>query len=225
MPAFGIRFTPQDISGYSFDWIKQQKHCIAKEIGPKTKKLHYQMYIETDYCIKTVRNNITKSLKIPIGIQGRESAYYAITPDWKDWTYTLKDAEIISQNIVDPRELPELIAKATLTYGEKEQPVKVETIIEVREKTDLTWDTLLQMYDEGANYRNIAGNKENKFATYSINDFRNWICAYYLRRRKPIPRAGDLGRYSFSLYCLKQQDVKQIKEIDMEFVEKYSALL
>jgi len=226
MPAYGLRFTPLDLSGYSFDWIKEQKHCIAEEIGAKTHKLHYQMYISVECSESTLRNNIRKSLKIPPGLKGKDSAYYTLSPDWHDWTYTLKDTKVISQNIVEPRELPELIAQAAIKFAKKEeQPTTpTNTIIERIEKTDHVWDRLLFMYDEGAAQRDIGGNKQNKYASYSYSDFRNWICAHYLRQRKPIPRGGDLHRYAFSLFLLKEQDVSG-KKIDEATIEKYKDLL
>ena len=218
LKSYGLRFTPLDLSGYSFDWIKQERHIIAKEIGQKTHKEHYQIYIETNACLKTIRNRIYKNFKIPKGGVGQESAHYAITPDWKDTLYFWKEGNILSQNIVDQRDIPGLIAKAKAKWppAEEQSPV-TQTIIEVREKTDNTWDRLLdELEDDQMN--------DNKMSKWLITDFKYNIIANYLRRRKPPPRDADLKRYSYALYMIKETD-KTKTEITRETVEQKSNLL
>lgn len=48
----------------------------------------------------------------------------------------------------------------------------------------------------------------------SVNQFKNDICYHYLSKRKPVPRMGDLTRFSYSAFMIMKSDRATIERKD-----------
>lgn len=95
---FHLRFTPYDISGYTFDFLKSyDKYIIAREHydDEGNALLHYHILIDTDLKVKSVRDAAKMYLKIPPAGKGKNNKYYALIEDWRDVDYITKYYDFI----------------------------------------------------------------------------------------------------------------------------------
>lgn len=93
-----LRFTPYDISGYTFDFLKSyDKYIVARELldDSGNNLLHYHILITTDYGIKSVRDAAKLALHILASGRGKNNKFYALVPDWRDMDYIVKYYDII----------------------------------------------------------------------------------------------------------------------------------
>lgn len=119
-----LRFTPYDISGYTFDFIKNYtSHIIAQEDLDDDLKplLHYHVLIDTDYGEKSIRDAIKEHLKIPSSGRGRNNKYYALIKDWKDPAYICKYYNIISSKGYTEKALLDYAIEGKKKYLEKKE--------------------------------------------------------------------------------------------------------
>lgn len=95
---FHLRFTPYDISGYTFDFLNvYDRYIIAYEDKDKhgdPAPPHYHIYIETDYGESSVRNEARSAFKIPVGQRGKANKWFALATKWKDPGYVCKYDDI-----------------------------------------------------------------------------------------------------------------------------------
>lgn len=98
---FHLRYTPYDISGYTFDFLNKseyKRYAVAFEDKDKhgqNVQPHYHIYIEADYGIQSIRNDAKDALKIPTaGGRGKNNQYYSLVDKWEDKDYIFKYGDI-----------------------------------------------------------------------------------------------------------------------------------
>jgi len=96
---FHLRFTPDDISGYTFDFLDNiaSRYIVAYEDKDKHGQPappHYHILIDADYSKKSISNAVIENLKIPKSTRGKNNKYYALIPDWNDPGYIAKYYDI-----------------------------------------------------------------------------------------------------------------------------------
>lgn len=95
---FHLRFTPDDISGYTFDFLENYyAYIVAFEDKDKYGQPtvpHYHILIDTTYGEKHVRDDAKAALKIPSSGRGKNNKYYMLNADWQDPAYICKYDDI-----------------------------------------------------------------------------------------------------------------------------------
>lgn len=217
-----LRFTPQgtsyDISGLL---LTVPRYVIAKEVGTETEKAHYHVYMETDRCEKSLRNDIIKYLQIPKMARGQANTYYCLKVDcYKDPSpaYVCKDGVIIDYKGYTEGEIQNYEVKGAVKFNKQCAPDTVQSrLVFVDAKIAPTkqqseWDKLLcAVYDR------------SDFKSMTIPDIKRYIKHFYLRQTKPIPRDGDLARYSYSIYAIIQEktDYADISHVDEVYLQAF----
>lgn len=232
-----IRVTPYefeyDLSGLLMDG---EKYIVAQEKGGITFKPHYHIFMYTDVCEKTIRNHIQRYFNIPVGTKGAASKYYMLKYDKyndPDPSYVCKEiydvsgtmAGLVATQGYTPAEVQEFLESGKKKYGPgsdyhkkkhpelyrmtpaNSTPVKGPKSEEESPAKD-EWSKLLQAYED-AYYDADSKHKED-----TMKDIEKWIKHYYLARSRPIPRAGDLARYRYSLYAIVVQDKLDVEAAD-----------
>lgn len=122
--SYHIRFTPHDISGYTFDFLdKYNKYILAFEekdkVGEETTP-HYHIYVEQDNVSdQTIRLACKISLKIPKSGRGQSNKYYAIVKDWKDPGYICKENDIKQSKGFTEKQIMEFVISGKKRYLSK----------------------------------------------------------------------------------------------------------
>lgn len=119
---FHLRFTPNDISGYIFNFLEvYDRYILAQEDKDDNglPLLHYHILIDTDYGIQSVRNVATASLKIPKSGRGKNNAYYALFADWKDPGYICKYNNILQSKGFSEKEILDYVISGQKKYLNK----------------------------------------------------------------------------------------------------------
>lgn len=115
-----LRYTPDDISGYTFDFLDSlsSKFIVARELLDDKKQplLHYHILLETDYGEKTIRDAAKSALKIPKTGRGKNNKYYALFADWKDPSYICKYDDIIRSKGYSEKTLMDLSIEGKSRY-------------------------------------------------------------------------------------------------------------
>lgn len=117
-----VRFTPYDLSGYTFDWLNRYDKfiCAREDLDDNLQPLlHYHLYIETDAHPDTVRDMVKARLRIPPAGRGKNNKYYAMFEDWKDPGYVCKYNQIQSSKGYSEAEVLELVKKGKIKYLDK----------------------------------------------------------------------------------------------------------
>lgn len=230
-----IRVTP-----YEFDYdlsgvLKySEKYVVVAEKGAITFKPHFHIAMYTDACKKTLDNTIKRDFHIPSEGKGKASKYFAHKYDeYQDPSpeYVCKDlfdssgTHLVPQHVkgFTPAEVQEFIKEGHRKYGpgsdyhRKKYPqlYRIEpansTPVE-GPKSEATskgeWDKLLEAYED-AFY-------SQKRTNDTMKDIEKWIKHYYLARSRPIPRAGDIARYRYSLWAIVVKD-----EIDVDAADSH----
>lgn len=129
--CYHIRFTPYDISGYTWDWVDTYDKFILSEehLDDNLQPLHhYHLYLESHQHIDTIRDKAKKYLRIPNGgKRGENNKYYAIQKPWLDPAYMCKYNEIMKSRGYTDKELMDLVIS-----GKKKYLQKVESPAELR---------------------------------------------------------------------------------------------
>lgn len=223
-----IRVTP-----YEFDYdlsgvIKySEKYIVAAEKGSITFKPHFHIAMYVDVCKKTLTDTIRRCFNIPQEGKGKASKYFCCKYDEYDDpspAYLCKDLPDVSGSVVaavalkgyTPAEVQEYIIEGRKRFGpgsdywKKKHPgtkwiepanstpvsggPKSEEDIQPKDE----WSRLLQAYEDHF-YKDVT-------QAATMKDIEKWIKHFYLARSRPIPRAGDLARYRYSLYAIVVQD-------------------
>lgn len=120
---FHVRFTPYDISGYTFNFLHfYNKYMIARELVDDNglPLLHYHILVDDEQLgIQTLRNAVKASLKIPPAGKGKNNKYYAIFDDWKDPGYICKYNDIIQSKGYSEKEVMEYVILGKKKYLSK----------------------------------------------------------------------------------------------------------
>lgn len=125
---FHLRFTPDDISGYTFDFLALYKHIVACETKDRegnSVPLHYHVLIDTDYDVQSVRNAITAGLKIPKAGRGKNNKYYSLNVKWEDPGYICKYDNIIQSKGYTEKQILEYVISGKKKYLEKVKAVEL----------------------------------------------------------------------------------------------------
>jgi len=218
-----VRFTPLDLSGYDISEFCKgfEKYIVAVEKGAPgagQQSEHYHIYLETNVTKKTVDNRIHKYLNVPSsGGRGKNSKYFS--NKYNEYTfpspeYIVKDGKIVEYQGYTQEQIDKYETFGRAKYGHKNvdvdlnsgelcvQPPQQNTPAPKRESE---WDKLLDWYEEQPNYQQM-----------DMVQIRKMIMTYYLKQRKPIPRSGDLGRYTYSLWALGHQKEDSIETCDAQ---------
>lgn len=117
---FHLRFTPADISGYTFDFLDvYDKYIIAFEDKNKKGQSvpdHYHILIVTDYGEKSVRDALKTSLKIPKSGRGKNNKHYMLNEDWKDASYVCKYYDIKKSKGYSEKEIMDFAIEGKKKY-------------------------------------------------------------------------------------------------------------
>lgn len=119
---FHLRFTPYDISGYTFDFLDlYDKFIVAQEDSDDDGNplLHYHILIDTDYKDASLRNAVKAAFKIPPAGRGKNNKYYAIIPDWKDPGYICKHNNIVKSKGYSEKEVMDFVISGKQKYLDK----------------------------------------------------------------------------------------------------------
>lgn len=120
---YHFRFTPDDISGYTFDFLESyDRYILAWEDKDKYGRpvpKHYHTYVETSYGEKSVRDAIKTDLKIPSAGRGKNNKYYAFQTDWKDPGYVCKYDNIIRSKGFTEKQILEYVVSGRKKYLKK----------------------------------------------------------------------------------------------------------
>lgn len=94
-----LRYTPDDISGYTFNFLDSMcsRYIVARELLDDKLQplLHYHILLDTDYAEKSIRDAAKAALKIPSAGRGKNNKYYALINDWQDTSYICKYNDFI----------------------------------------------------------------------------------------------------------------------------------
>lgn len=129
---FHLRFTPYDISGYTFDFLDlYTKYIVAQEDHDDDGKplLHYHILIDTDYGDASLRNAVKAALKIPPAGRGKNNKYYAIIPDWRDPGYICKNNHILKSKGFSEKEIMECVISGKQKYLDKQKSPDIPAVI------------------------------------------------------------------------------------------------
>lgn len=130
-----LRFTPYDISGYSFDWLNQySKHVVAYEDKDKDgspAEPHFHIYIENvTESDSSLRNAIKSNFKIPKTTRGKGNKYYGMEPEWKDPDYIFKYGDLRQTSGYSEKEVMDRVVSGKKKYIDKVKPsVQGDTLI------------------------------------------------------------------------------------------------
>lgn len=121
--CYHIRFTPYDISGYSWDWVDDYDKFILSEehLDDNLQPLHhYHLYLESHQHIDTIRDKAKKYLRIPNGgKRGENNKYYSCSKNWRDPSYMCKYNEIMKSRGYTEKELMDFVVSGKKKYLQK----------------------------------------------------------------------------------------------------------
>lgn len=126
---FHLRFTPYDISGYTFVFLENYSHYIVayedKDKKGNPTQPHYHVLIDTDYGEKSVRDAIKLNLKIPKSSRGKNNAYYCLETEWRDPGYVCKYNDIRNSKGYSEKEIMEFVISGKNKYLRKVEEVEL----------------------------------------------------------------------------------------------------
>jgi len=162
MNNYHLRFTPYDISGYSFEWLKRyNKHIVAQEDveDDGTPLLHFHILIVTDNAKDTVRDMAKARLRIPsVNGKGKNNKYYALIPDWKDPGYICKYDNIIQNEGYTEKELMDFVKSGKEKYLNKVEKTPAEhsvtAVVKAKSpRIPYQQDVIARAYADWINYK------------------------------------------------------------------------
>lgn len=120
---FAIRFTPYDLSGWSFEYLKKYETYIVgredKDRAGRSVPVHYHVYIETTYGEATVRQATKEALRLPAGGRGKNNKHYSLKEEWNDPGYMCKYNEILDSKGFTEKELMDFVISGKNKYLNK----------------------------------------------------------------------------------------------------------
>lgn len=141
---YHLRFTPYDLSGYTFEWLERyQKYIVAREDveDDGTPLLHYHILIDTDAHKDTVRDMVKTKLPIPAGGRGKNNKYYALIADWKDPGYICKYNNVEKTKGFTEKELLDFVVSGKKKYLEKVEKTPAENSVTAESRSTPTAKT------------------------------------------------------------------------------------
>lgn len=192
-----------DLSGLLFD---APSYIIAREVGKVNKHEHYHICFRVEACEQTIRTRILSALNIPKTGRGKGNTHYTLKWDaYKNWSpeYPAKSGDIISSKGFTEDEIEDAIFRGSIKYNKQvdennkganidvSQDMCQATVASPPPASACEWDRLLHAYKQS-----------DKSLDRSCVNIKRWIKSYYLLRSRPIPRDGDLKRWSYSLYAI-----------------------
>lgn len=198
-----IRFTPyrevfqEDIEEFGNHYSK----CIVgfehKDKKGKDTEPHYHIYFETDTIPDTIRNRFKRIMRIPAGQKGRANKYFALSLNWSRPEYVCKMGEIVYKKGYSDDEIAEFV-KVGAEKWLKEENLKEKIPeheaappAEKKKEKCSEWDILICYFTAMPPLERPG----------TIFGYKQKICYKFIKEMRPIPRKGDLERYSFSLYA------------------------
>lgn len=133
---YHIRFTPCDISGYTFEWLNAySRYVVAYECHSKSNgepaEPHYHIYIQdVGECESSLRNAVKANFKIPKSGRGKNNKYYQLEKEWKDPDYVFKFGDIRHSKGFSEKEVLDRVVSGKKKYIDKvKSSVQGDTII------------------------------------------------------------------------------------------------
>jgi len=121
---FHLRFTPDDISGYTFNFLEKfESYIVARELldDEGNPLLHYHILIDTTYGAKSIRDLAKAELKIPQSGKGKNNKYYALIPNWEDPAYICKYDDIICSKGFTEKQILDYAVAGKAKYLDKQR--------------------------------------------------------------------------------------------------------
>lgn len=165
---FHLRYTPYDISGYTFDFIDSfsSHYIVAQEDleDDGTPLLHYHILIDTDYGSKSIRDAAKKFLKIPEAGRGRNNKYYALIEDWKDPSYICKYYNVIRSKGFTEKQVLDYAIEGKQKYLDKKsttpEVMKIEIVKKKVQSVDKQLSAALYAWYMCDNEKHLPPNKQ-----------------------------------------------------------------
>lgn len=184
-----LRFTPYDISGYTFDFLDTlaSRYIVAQEDieDDGSPLLHYHILIETEYEQQSIRNAAKSNLKIPPAGKGRNNRYYALIADWNDPGYIVKYDNILRQKGFSEKEILDYVISGKKKYLDKVKQQDLPAALPPK-KVRVYWDKeviadaiifyeLAKKKDETPSYLELMTeiNRLTRLAGKGINKFKS----------------------------------------------------
>lgn len=205
-----IRYTPPNEGGIS-NMHEFKYPCLAywedKSKNGEKAKLHYHIATANMDC-SNLRKYCRDFFNIPKGKRGEGNKYISVTKDFVDLSYVVKYGNQVRADLPDID--LEFLERESKKYLVQEKPVTVPPSNSVqcdKEKKPAEFDMLLSKW--------ILLKRDD----YNMFDIKKWICSVYLQKNKPIPRAGDLYRYSYSIYAISKE---KTSEEDFDYLSRHA---
>lgn len=198
-----VHYPYADISGVVDIWSKSCQAMAVFEHGPDEGQasLHCHFYM----------------LGCSIGIEGLKKQFHSNFLTFKTrnelWAWTHKEFPVIEaldtsgglqylKYMTKGHIAPSFLKNISLDKVKEAQALWVNkspvqapvSILKSDSEFDIILKTLQQKYIND-DYRNL-----------SVLQFKRDICHIYLSKRRPVPRTGDLNRYSYSAYMILRND-------------------
>lgn len=235
-----IRVTPYDLD-YDLSGViaNAEKYIVVSETGKQTLKPHFHIWLITDVCKATINNHVKRYFKVPPGKRGHESKYYSCYYDtYKDPSpeYICKELDYTDSEFkglecyhgYTPEEIEQFMIDGKRKYGpgseyfRKKHPElhwkeKAANSIPA-ESEDPKSEPALSKHTPKDEWKRLSEGFEEFYypnkKSLNMPDIARWIKHYYLARFRPIPRTGDLRRYSYSLWAIYVKDDTSMEGVD-----------
>jgi len=194
-----IHYPYADISGVIKLWAETCSAMVVYEHGPDVAQpsIHCHLYIQG--CSYSTAEGLKRIFHSNFKTDKKGNDLWAWTHKEFPIIYQLADQgtleyiKYMTKGILAPQYVknisPDLLDKAKAMWVFKNP----ETINpEAKSEFDAILKYLTTQYDN----KDLSGPQQ----------FKNDICYFYLKKRKPVPRMGDLTRYSYSAYMIMLSD-------------------
>lgn len=211
-----IRFTP---SGQTYDLsgllVNATRYIVSRE---QASKEHYHICFETEQCQETVRARVLTTLNIPKTGRGQGNTHYCLKWDkYKNWTpeYAAKSGDIVSSLGFTPDEIEDAIWRGSIKYNKQIDKEAKGTSIDVQSAHQVT--EITETHTHKGEFDRLLETFENSDSRDDdVVNIKRWIKSQYLKRRKPIPRASDLGRWAYSIYAIVRNKTEKVDQQVLE---------
>lgn len=183
MRTYHLRFTPCDLSGYTFDWLtRYPKFIVAQEDldDDGLPLLHYHILIESDNVKDTIRDMAKDRLRIPSsGGKGKNNKYYALIPDWLDPGYICKYNKILYSQGYTEKTLMEFVVSGKEKYLDKVKTPAENSVTAVSQKLPTPkcpripyqQEIIAIAYADWLNYKKKCAIEELQIHPHEVVDF------------------------------------------------------
>jgi len=202
MDAFHIRYTPyrevfqEDLEEFGNHYSKCIIGFERKNKKGEYAEPHYKIYFESETISDTISKRFNRIMKIPAGQKGKANKYFSLFSQWRRPEYVCKMGEIVYKKGYSDDEIAEYV-KLGAEKWLKEENLKEKILTseaappaDKKKEKYSEWEILICYF--------TAMTPDERPAT--IFGFKQKICYKFIKEMRPIPRKGDLERYSFSLY-------------------------